>query len=470
MAIHNLESLFVEGRAWPPDSGRQAEYTENLAIRENRFNDCWEDLDRMLREDGKRELAIWLGYFWKSTSRTMDFLLGKKILVGSSKPDSPEDQSVKEFVASSDFHQTLYEVMVDCDSLGDGLIKIYKDEEGKSVIQSNSPEIWHVVVEPGNLRRVQYHVLATKFRRGETCYLKVEIHSKVDIEHRVYELSNSVTQKTFLLGKRLDFAGFSEEFPDMKELETHNLGEFLVIPVSNVRTSKDVYGNSSYNSASKSIAKTLFSKYADVDSVIRKHSDPNLQGPKGMLELNPITHKPMFRGGGRYFGYKHDPNVPIPEIKYITWDGNLVPAETAIGREIGDLFNELELPPVTMATNVVGSIANSAGTLSGTAYRLMLTPILAKCGRLERSMAPQAKKAIQLAMRYQGTPVEDVTIHVQDSMPKIPMEEAQRIMNLAASGLFGGKIGKQYLIEELGVPTDKAVVIAGEESASPMGF
>lgn len=464
MAIHKLEDLFIEGQPWPCDTERMAEYRENIHLRDNRFDEIWPDLNRMLREDGKDSLKTWLGYFWKSTIRCMDFMLGKKILIGSSEPDSPEDKAVKEFVAASDFHQTLFETMVDCDSLGDGLLKIYKDAEGKSVLQSNCPMIWNQISEPGNLRRVQYHVLATKFKKGEQCYLKVEIHSKNNIEHRVYELGESATKKTHIIGKRQPFANFSEEFPGILEIETHNLGEFLVIPISNIRTSKDIYGKSSYNDAAKSIAKKLVDRYNQVDRVLDKHSDPNLIGPKGMLELNPITHKPMFRGGGRYFGYKHDPNVPVPDIHYITWDGNLVPAETSIQRQIGDLFNELELPPVAMAKDIQGSV------VSGTAYRLMLTPLLAKCGRLERSMTPQAKKAIQLAMRYQGTPVEDVTIHVVDPMPRIPMEEAQRIANLAASGLFAGKIGKQYLIEELGVPTDKAVEIAKEESTSPMGF
>lgn len=447
-SYHSLDDLFQEAKPWPPDSERQNLYTENLAIRENRFNDCWKDFDRQLREDGKSELKIWLGYFAKSTARAMDFLLGKQIQIGASDPNTPEDKAVKEFVAASDFHQTLFEVMVDCDSLGDGVLKIYKDTEGSAIIQSNTPSIWYPIVEPGNLRRVQYHVLATTFKRGEVSYLKVEIHSKIDIEHRVYELNSSVNGNT--LGKRLDFTGFAEEFPGIREIETHDLGDFLVIPVPNIRTSKDVYGTSSYNSAAKSIAKALFNRYAQIDSILQKHADPNLIGPKGMLELNPVTHKPMFRGGGRYFGYQHDPNTQVPKIEYITWDGNLVPAETSIQRQIGDLFNELELPPVAMAKDIQGAV------VSGTAYRLMLTPLLAKVGRLERAMTPQATKAIRLAMRYQGTPVDDVVIRVQDAMPRIPMEEGQRIALLGQMPQFAGDVGGAWLLQQLDIPAEKA--------------
>jgi len=445
---HSLDDLFQEAKPWPPDPARMAEYNENIHIRDNELSEVWPDLNRKTREDNKDELKTWLGYFWKSTQRAMDFLLGKQIQVGASKPDSPEDIAVRDFVAASDFHQTLFEAMVDCDSLGDGLLKIYKDEEGKAVLQSNCPVIWYPIVEKGNLRRVLYHVLATTFKRGEVSYLKVEIHSKNDIEHRVYDLTSSMTGHT--LGKRLDFAGFSDEFPGIQEIETHNLGEFLVIPISNIRTSKDVYGKSSYNHAAKSIAKKLIDRYNQVDRVLDKHSDPNLIGPKGMLELNPVTHKPMFRGGGRYFGYQHDPNMTPPRVEYITWDGNLVPAETSIQRQIGDLFNELELPPVAMAKDIQGAV------VSGTAYRLMLTPLLAKVGRLERAMTPQAVKAIRLAMRYQGTPVDDVFVRVQDAMPRIPLEEGQRVALLGQMPQFAGDVGGAWLLQQLDISAEKA--------------
>lgn len=460
---NSLEDLFKEASVWPPDAGRMAEYNENLHIRENDFTEIWPDLNRLFREDSKDAIRVWLGYFWKSTIRSMDFLMGKPIQVGASEENSAEDVAVKDFVIASDFHQTLFEAMVDCDSLGDGLLKIYKDGDGNAVLQSNCPTIWHQIVEPGNLRRVLYHVLATEFKRGELAYLKVEIHNKNDIEHRVYELTDSLAKKSKILGKRQDFAAFADEFPNVQEIEVHNLGEFLVIPISNIRTSKDIYGSSSYNKAAKSLAKGLVDRYNQIDRVLSKHSDPNMIGPKGMMELNPITHKPMFRGGGRYFGYQHDPGTTAPDIKYITWDGNLVPAETTIQRQLSDLFNELELPPISLASKNTGTIG-SGTAVSGTAYRLMLTPLLAKVGRLERAMTPAATKAIKLAMRYQGTPVEDVVVSVQDAMPKIPGEEAQRIAMLGQMPQFAGDVGGAWLLEQLDIAPEKALEIMKDPS------
>ena len=457
MAFTDLTFL-DEAQPYPAEPNRIAEYTENICIRENRFADCWVDYNRKMREDNKDELKIWLGYFWRSTQRSMDFLLGKPIYIGASETGTEADDTIEEFVEQSDIHQTIFEVMVDCDTLGDGILKIYKDTEGKAVIQSNCPMVWTPVVEAGNLRRVKYHVLINEFFIGELKYLKVEIHDKNFVEHRVYKIDESIAGNGSTMGERQPFEDFRDMFPDIEEVEYHNLGEFLVIPISNVRTSRDVFGRSSYNLSAKSIAKNLIDRYNQIDRVLDKHSDPNMIGPKGMLELNPITHKPMFRGGGRYFGYQYDPDMAPPKIEYLTWDGNLVPGETAIARQINDLFNELELPPVSMAKD-------TTGVVSGTAYRLMLTPLLAKVGRLERAMVPNVVKAIKLAMRYQGTPVEDVSVEVQDAIPVIPQEEAQRISLLAASGLFAGSAGIQYLLEQAGVPSEVAEKIAGTAMA-----
>jgi hypothetical protein len=160
--------------------------------------------------------------------------------------------------------------------------------------------------------------------------------------------------------------------------------------------------------------------------------------------------------------------MSAPDIRYVTWDGNLIPAETSIKRYLGDLFNELELPAASMASDV-SSIANTAGTMSGTAYRLMLTPLLAKVGRLERAMVPQATKAIKLAMRYQGLPIEDVMVKTQSAMPVIPLEESQRIAALAASGIFMGEAGTQYLLEQAGVDPEMAATIAKESGNQQIG-
>jgi hypothetical protein len=123
----------------------------------------------------------------------------------------------------------------------------------------------------------------------------------------------------------------------------------------------------------------------------------------------------------------------------------------------------LELPPVSMAKD-------TTGVVSGVAYRLMLSPLLAKVGRLERSMVPNVIKAVKIALAYQGTPVEKVCVEVQDAMPVIPLEEAQRVALLASSAIFAGSAGTKYLLEQAGVPSDIAEKIAGTAMAENPGM
>ncbi len=90
---------------------------------------------------------------------------------------------------------------------GDGLYRLRYDEISKeSVIEGQSPELWFPVVSPNNIRNVQYHVLAWTYEKADPImlpmtdiplsdrmkkYLRVEIHAKGTVEHRLYELTQS---------------------------------------------------------------------------------------------------------------------------------------------------------------------------------------------------------------------------------------------------------------------------------------
>ena len=50
------------------------------------------------------------------------------------------------------------------------------------------------------------------------------------------------------------------------------------------------------------------------------------------------------------------------------------------------------------------------------------------------------------------------------------LEEAQRVSTLAVSGIFAGEVGTQYLLEEAGVPADKAAEIAKESGNMQAGM
>ena len=482
----DLESLFQEGVAWPPrsESRRLTTYKENICLRENRFNDCWSDFNRLMREDSRKELTLFLGYFWLSTKKSLDMLLGKPPIIAAADKKSYENQLITDFVEQTDFPQTLYEVAADMDACGDGIFKIYKDSDDQVKIQSNSPDIWFPVVMPGNLRGYQYHVLADIFHKVEqdewgenkskAYYLKVEIHSKDEIEHRVYALDTAIRTgmtytgmaalgMSYTIQEQMNLNAFVDLFPSFAGLpssgiEQNPLGKFLVIPVPGPRTSKEVYGRSSYGADLKTVAKALIEEYIQREQVLAKHFDPNLIGPKGMFDsYDPVTQKVVMRFGGKYLSYRWDPGMTPPDVHYLEFS-QLKAYMDAVQQDINDLtqkfLNLAEIPPAVLA----GSEGTMGARVSGIAYRLMLTPLTDKVQRMTRSLQPRALQALNLAMELAGTHVDTAVIQFPDPSPKIPLEEAQRV-----ASLFLGKIiSRAQSLRELNYSDEQVLQIEKE--------
>lgn len=485
--IVDLESMFQNGATWPPrsESKRLTCYKEDIALRENRFNDCWSNYNRLMREDSRKELTLYLGYFWLSTKKSLDMLLGKPPLIAAADKKSQENQLITDFVEATDFPQVLYEVAADMDSCGDGVFKIYKDTDDQVKIQSNSPDIWFPVVKPGNLREYQYHVLADIFHKVEqdewgenkskAYYLKVEIHNKEQIEHRVYALDTAIRTgmtytgmaalgMSYTIQEQMNIKAFEDLFPTFQGLpssgiEQNPLNEFLVIPVPGPRTSKEVYGRSSYGADLKSVAKALIEEYIQREQVLTKHFDPNLIGPKGMFDsYDPVTQKVVMRFGGKYLSYRWDPGMTPPDVHYLEF-AQLKAYMDAVQQDINDLtqkfLNLAEIPPAVLA----GSEGQSIGArVSGVAYRLMLTPLTDKVQRMTRSLQPRALHTLNLAMELNGTHVDTAVIQFPDPSPKIPLEEAQRV-----ASLFLGKIiSRAQSLRELNYSDEQVIQIQKE--------
>ena len=482
----DLEGMFQEGSSWPPrsESRRLTTYKENIALRENRFNDTWSNFNRLMREDSRKELTLYLGYFWLASKKSLDMLLGKPPIIAAADKKSAENDLITNFVEATDFPQTLYEVAADMDACGDGLFKIYKDTDDQVKIQSNSPDIWFPVVKPGNLREYQYHVLADVFHRvvqdewgenkSKAYYLKVEIHNKEQIEHRVYCLDTAIRTgmtytgmaalgMSYTIQEQMNLNAFIDLFPSFQGLpsdgiEQNPLGEFLVIPVPGPRTSKEVYGRSSYGADLKTVAKALIEEYIQREQVLAKHFDPNLIGPKGMFDsYDPVTQKVVMRFGGKYLSYRWDPGMTPPDVHYLEFS-QLKAYMDAVQQDIDALTRQFltlaEIPPASLAA----TDEHTGARISGVAYRLMLTPLTDKVQRMTRSLQPRALHALNLAMELAGTHVDTAVIQFPDPSPKIPLEEAQRV-----SALFLGKIiSRAQSLRELNYSDEQVIQIEEE--------
>ncbi len=469
--ITDLESIFVAGSQWPPkeEAARNAEYVENRHLRQNEYNDVWGDRLRFLREDNKTEIKLFAGYFWLACKKTADMCLGEPPVFSlpqstSGQPDANQGK-LDELIRVTNFRQVLKEVLMDVDPLGDGVFKVWRSAEGDVKIQANSPDSWFPVVVAGSIREFQYHILTTQFKKtlkkdeGEKTFLKVEIHSRTSIEHRIYELQTSmVSGIATSIGARLDL-GLFDEFKGIQEVEEHGLGEFLVIPCHNIRTSDRVYGIGSYSADVKTLMQGLIERMCQRQRVLNKAADPDLVAPFGYTQKNVITGKQEYRSGGRILQYRHDPGMSAPDFHYL--EPNLTGLVQA-NEEIKDLKQRilelLELPSVLMAQD------GPVGVASGVALQLLCIPITAKVGRIREELDSAAKAALQLALKLEGIE-STVEIQWQDGLPKVEAEEAVNLATLKNAAIMSGK----ECLKRLGYSEDDSLQIS-KDAVGEMGI
>lgn len=439
--LHNLDFL-NEGQPWPPDSKRVAAYEENEHLREGEFDKVWPDLAKYLRKgETIKGIEFCLDYPDLITTKTSDLIIGEPPEFCLPSTDEKKDQTetlVNDIANRTNFLEILDALIRNVDSLGDAVLKLSQDTEGKAKILNIDPEHWFPVVKRGT-DEIQYHVLGFRYKEGEVCHLEVEIHGKNEqgihvIEHRLYRLNESGNSAT--IGERLQWAN-----PDVNEIEPNPANDFLVLTCHN--KSDGIFGKSSYKPSLKSILKKLIIRYALEQDVLDTFSRPTFFGPKEFQDIDPVTKKPVFRPGG-YIGLNPDPHTSPILPTGLVWDAHLGENDVSKRSLMDRLFDVSEMSPVLFAGNLAGMAE------SGTALRLRLTNTLAKCGRIRRKVDGAVRKALTLAMLLEGNPVIGLYVEWKDGLPKIPLEEAQRFALWANTPQFAGEVGGKYLLKEFG--------------------
>lgn len=465
------------GEPWPPKSERDRlnEYYENMLLRSNDYEKItdyykfWQDINRNMREDEKTKLSLFIGYFALMTRTETSLLWGSPPIISGA--DDTETNYLDSLRQATSFKRVNKEVTWDASSLGTGLYKIYRDDDGNPQIQANSPDIWFPVVRKNAIRIVDYHVLANVFEDepGER-YLYAEIHSKTEIVHKLFKLAGSNTlnyidtsgksSNHLTIGPEVDL---SIMFPGMPEVEPNVFGKFLVVPVHNIRLSNDVYGQSDYDKGLKSLLRGIILRYSQRQRILDKHSDPSIVAPKNTFgTYDPVLKKQVARAGGRLIEYDHDPNTPAPNIYYLTWDASMA----AVEREIQDLemkFAALSgLPPQFFGLEVGGTAE------SGTALYYKMQNLLARVQDLKEEFDEAVPNVLSTAAIVGGTNVMP-SIKWNDGLKQPPLEAAQCASLKASTGLFDGEVGQIELLKSMGYSQTVAESIIRDSSRIPDG-
>lgn len=344
--------------------------------------------------------------------KTADLLCGEAPLITSKQ--EAQKKAIETILDNTDLAGKLYTGTIDTSRYGDGLLKIYSDGQ-KGQLTVVSPERWFPVVDPSNVDRIQFHVLAwlqavnpDESDANRKYRLIAEIHQPGSYEVRVYSMRDRLT------------IGSLVEAPKVYQT---GLSDFAIIQLPNVKTSGSTFGRDDYTPIDPIICE-IITRIGQIAKILDRHANPSLEAPESAFQQDPNTGEYTLKTGDAFIrNSKED-----AETRYITWDGNLESAFMEFDKLIQQLYAVSE-----MGAAIFGDLKGNTPP-SGAALRRLLVNALMKVSRIRNNADPAVKKA--LALLSEVTPAagaklkkSDIEIQWQDGLPSDPLEEAQ-IINL----------------------------------------
>lgn len=422
--LTNLDFL-KPGGVWPPpgEMKRLDKYRKNKLIFEGKHESVYhESFKRITRVIGNFEDVVSYSVicnFQKLISlKIADFMLGEPPKITAGDDDSKEQISLDNIIENSDLINTAYMSAIDISRYGDSVLNIYKDEEGRGIIDITQPSFYFKVVDPKNIRKVKHHILAHTYKvprpnrsffggnkEEYDHYLYVEIHSKGLYEYITFKLNDSENM-------------IINVHEQIKQVQT-GLNNFAIVPVHNLLTSDRVYGIDDYSDLD-SIISEIEVRIAQISKILDKHAEPSVQGPSSALYRDENGNWKLKMGN--YF--PRDSNED-PQVEYITWDAQLQANFEIIEKLINILAVVSE-----MGSAIFDTEQKTGNAASGTALRRMMISPLAKVNRTRMRFDSAIKKAIKLASQLGGENIvnlekEKINIFWNDGLPDDPKEQAE---------------------------------------------
>lgn len=450
--LYDLSFLNI-GQPWPPSSevDRLRKYQENKKLFKGKHNEVYKDWVRLLRDDQKAILEIILNWHKRLSKLWGDLLLSEPPKITTSS--STDQKEIDNIMEVNNLLNTLYEATIDISRYGDGILNIYTDgKQGR--IGSSQPGIWFPVTDKNNIKNVLYHVMAWTYIEANgsnpKVYLNIQIHEKGKITKRLYILQD---------GKKI-----AQQVGNDEVINT-GVDDFLIIPINNVVTSDDIYGDDDYTDLD-SIVQEMEIRIAQISRILDKHSDPNMYGDEAALEEDDDGNV-SFRGGGKFFPVSEGGTPP----GYVVWNAQL----DANWKELEFLLSQLYIISETSAA-CFGDLKQGMAESGSALRRLMMAP-LAKTQRIRMRVDPAVKKAIKLCSKLSGNrDLTNVPINIfwQDGIPRDDREEAE-IMAIRTGGTGGARtISVHTAIKRLDNKTDEEVdkemekIAEDEMAAAPL--
>ena len=431
MPITSLDVLSV-GSAWPPESetARMKQYTDNRNLLSGDHSAVFEDIIRLIRRDRRRsQTYIAIAYPRRIVKAFDDMVLGDEpkikaasIDAGSDLPDATDDkldeptetedaaqEQVEAYAEEMDLAHEAMQALTDVQVLGDGLLKVSLEDKGVAGlypdINAVDPCIWYPVVACDDKQEITAHILAWKWiemvDRRTITHLKVEVHEPGTVTR--YE-------GTIVRGK-IDVL-------DEIEVQQTGVDECLVVPIFNFRSSCDSTGTSDFADLRSVLGEIEVRLYL-IASILDKHSDPKLYGPRSLASTDPLTGEAVVQ--------QTDMVVLEPDEKppgYVTWEGQLAAAYKELDWLADRALFVMECTPALFG-DIQGTVASGAAL-----KRLLIAPIM-KASRLKNRLDIALKRALRIASLLHKTVdpsvsvFGDIDIEWSDGLPDDELEQTQ---------------------------------------------
>ena len=416
----NSLDFIADGKPWPPKDSDEANRLKEHAFMRDVYNGLHERIfPRYIaylsdQDKDARKQKIILDWPELSTTSYLSLLLGEEVEITAPRDDLPDRPDEEVFIDVSRYGHGLYEISQD------GIIAI-------------NPENCYLVLQPGNIRKVTHYVIFATFKQlegdKEKEFVKFTIHSKGQIQHVVYQVSEKLplkvegTELVMDSSKVLkgplnlkDFPAFASLDVDQTGIQKPAVDDILIVQVHNAISSERYYGRSDYKPSIISLIESLEMLFAQRAEVLAKFTSPTPVIPESATTFDHSTGEWVYRPGQPIIVQAGDSSPSL-----MVWDAQLANVNAAIEQSMDQLLQMLQLSRVLLS-------GKDAGTAeSGTALRIRLIPTLSKVGKLARSAEKAIPKVLHLWSQLNGPEVaeKDITVLLQDGIPEDPIETVQ---------------------------------------------
>lgn len=463
MPLHTLDALAV-GQVWPPscESKRTAGYARYQKLMSNEHEDVFADVIKLIRKQKRGDLTfVPIAYPSRLVKAFGDMVLGEpprfaaRSLSGTEADDALAQEQVETYVEEMGLVDEVYGALVDLQVCGDALLKVGTkriaskadgSEELYPFIRANTPGVWYPVVSRDDCKDITAHILAwtwdCKVGNATVTNLKAEVHESGFIT--TYE----GTVK----------AGKIDSLSEVGSVAT-TIDDSLVIALHNLRQTHETFGRSDLADLAP-ILQEMEVRLFLIASILDKHSDPKMHGPRSMVEVDPVTGEATV-GVTDFVVTDKDMLAP----GYVTWEGQLTAAYSEY-----KLLEDMALFVMEASRAMFGAIDGTV--TSGSALKRLLISPMMKAGRLRSRLNTALVRALKLAsqLHHEADPSAVVFGHVdiqwQDGVPNDDAEQATIHATLVTAGLESKLDAIRALFNVEGDELDARIARLAEEKAA----